>query len=71
MGGGTIDLERREYARLGIASYWLLDVNGPSLRVLELEGAGYVERAFVIGEEPVTVTLPFPITLVPARLVEV
>ena len=64
-------LKRREYARLGIASYWLLDVTVPSLRILELEAGDYVERAFVTGEEAVTVTLPFPLTLVPARLLEV
>jgi len=40
-------------------------------RILELEGDDYVERAFVVGEEPVAVALPFPVTLVPARLVEV
>jgi Uma2 family endonuclease len=61
-------LKRREYARLGIASYWLLDVDVPSLRVLELEGDDYVERAFVTGREPVSVTQPFPVTVVPADL---
>jgi len=64
-------LKRREYARLGIPSYWLFDVDAPSLRVLELEGNDYVERAIAVGEEPVSVTQPFPVTLVPARLVEV
>ena len=61
-------LKRREYARLGIASYWLLDVDVPSLRVFELEGDDYVERAFVTGREPVSVTQPFPVTVVPADL---
>lgn len=61
-------LKRREYARLGIASYWLLDVDIPSLRVLELEGDDYVERAFVTGRESVSVTQPFPVTVVPADL---
>lgn len=64
-------LKRREYARLGIPSYWLFDVDAPSLRVLELEGDDYVERAFAVGEQEVTVALPFPVTLVPARLMEV
>jgi Uma2 family endonuclease len=64
-------LKRREYARLGIPSYWMLDVDAPSLRVLELEGDDYVERASAVGDEPVTVLQPFPVTLVPARLIEV
>ena len=64
-------LKRREYARLGIASYWLLDVDVPSLRVLELEGDDYVEKAHAVGEHAVTVTLPFRITIIPAHLLEV
>ena len=64
-------LKRREYARLGIPSYWLFDVDAPSLRVLELAGGDYVERGFVTGDEPVTVKLPFPVMLIPARLLEV
>ena len=61
-------LKRREYARLGIASYWLFDVSVPSLRILELVGEEYVERAFVQGNESVSVTQPFPVTLVPSAL---
>ncbi len=61
-------LKRRAYARLGIASYWLLDVDTPSLRILELDGADYVERAYAVGDAPVSVRLPFPVTLVPADL---
>ena len=64
-------LKRREYARLGIASYWLFDVDVPSLRVLELVGDDYVEKAYGIGDQEVSVTLPFPLTMVPARLMDV
>lgn len=46
-------------------------MQAPSLRVLELTGDDYVERAFAVGEEAVTVTRPFPVTVVPARLMEV
>lgn len=64
-------LKRREYARLGIASYWLLDVDVPSLRVLELVDGDYVERAYAEGEQSLSVARPFPVTVVPARLLEV
>lgn len=64
-------LKRREYARLGIASYWLLDVDVPSLRVLELDGGDYVERAYAEGDHAVSVSEPFPVTVIPARLLEV
>ena len=63
-------LKRREYARLGVASYWLFDVKEPSLRILELEDGEYVERAFVTGEQNVTVDRPFPVTLCPAQLMQ-
>jgi len=61
-------LKRREYARLGIASFWLLDVDIPSLRVLELDGADYREVAYVEGAQAVTLQRPFPVTVVPADL---
>ncbi len=61
-------LRRREYARLGIASYWLLDVDVPSLRVLELDGSQYVQVTHGEGETPVAVERPFPVTVVPGRL---
>ncbi|MBC7374652.1 MAG: Uma2 family endonuclease [Frankiales bacterium] len=64
-------LKRREYARLGIASYWLLDVDRPSLRVLELDGEDYREVAYAEGDTAVTVELPFPLTVVPADLLRV
>jgi len=64
-------LKRREYARLGIASYWLLDVDRPCLRVLELAGEDYVEVAYGEGETPVRVQRPFPVTVVPAHLLRV
>ncbi len=61
-------LKRREYARLGIPSYWLLDVDVPSLRVLELQDNEYVEIAYAEGEAAVSVELPFPVSIVPAAL---
>jgi Uma2 family endonuclease len=64
-------LKRREYARLGIASYWLLDVDVPSLRVLELDGDDYVDTAYGEGQEAVAVERPFRVTVVPAALLTV
>jgi Uma2 family endonuclease len=61
-------LKRREYARLGIESYWLLDVHIPSLRVLELRDGDYVEVSYGEGDTAVTVERPFSVTVVPARL---
>ena len=43
----------------------------PSLRVLELDSGDYVEKAYAEGEQAVSVTSPFPVTVIPARLLEV
>jgi Uma2 family endonuclease len=64
-------LKRREYARLGMPSYWMLDVDVPSLTVLELVDGDYVQTAYGEDEQPVMVNRPFPVTVVPARLLEV
>ena len=49
-------------------AYWLVDPDGPSLTVLQLQGDGYVEQAAVTGDEPYRATFPFPVTVVPAAL---
>lgn len=39
--------------------------------MLELVDGDYVETAYAEGEQAVSVTRPFPVTVVPARLLEV
>ena len=38
--------------------------------MLELEDESYVERATVTGDEPFHATVPFPVTVVPTRLLD-
>ena len=64
-------LKRREYARLGMPSYWMFDVDAPSLVVLELVDGDYVETARATGDQSLTVTRPFPVTLNPAQLLTI
>lgn len=64
-------LKRREYARLGIGSYWLVDVDAPSIRVLELAGDDYVEVGYAEGETPIDIERPFPVRIIPAALIRV
>ena len=64
-----LTLKRHVFEQAGVPSYWLLDPEVPSLTVLELQDAAYVEVARVEGEQPLTVERPFPVTLVPAVLV--
>ena len=57
---------------MGVASYWVVDPEPPGgLTVFELDSQGryrYREVARVCGEEKFTTERPFPITIVPARL---
>lgn len=64
-------LKRREYARLGMPSYWMVDVDVPSVRVLELRGGDYVETSYVEGDAELAVEAPFPVRLTPRALVTV
>lgn len=64
-------LKRSGYARLGIPSYWLVDVDEPSIRVLRWRAGGYDDVAFAAGDEPLHVSEPFPVDLVPSQLVRV
>ncbi len=52
------------------SSRWLLDPQGPDLRVLELGSEGrYVEVGYAAGEEGVDLDRPFPVRLVPRALI--
>jgi hypothetical protein len=64
-------LKRSGYARLGVPSYWLVDVDVPSVRLLEWRAGGYDEVAYAEGSDAVTVDRPFPVTVVPANLITV
>lgn len=61
-------LKRNAYEAVGIASYWLVDLRGPSITVLELREGRYEQIAVVEGEQPWTAELPYPVTVVAADL---
>ena len=56
-------VKRSIYAEAGVPSYWVVDPHEPALTVLSLHGGDYVETAVVRGDEPLTVEVPFPVTL--------
>lgn len=62
--------KRMVYEAAGVPAYWLVDPDGPSVTVLELEDGRYVERATVTGDEAYHATIPFPVTVVPAELLD-
>jgi len=67
-----IDLatKRMAYADAGVAAYWLVDPDVPSLTVLELEAGEYAERATVTGDEAWESQAPIRATITPSRLID-
>lgn len=68
-----VDLNRKKavYERFGVESYWVVvpDPGKPELIAFELRDGHYQEAAHVSGEEPFAATRPFPVEVVPSRLV--
>ena len=63
-------LKRDAYAAAGVPSYWIVDPNGPTVTFLRLEGVAYLEDGFAAGDDAFAVSSPFPVTVVPARLLD-
>ena len=67
-----IDLgtKRLAFEAAGVPSYWVVDPDEPSLTVFELEGDTYRQAARVGGDDGWDAASPFPVHVVPARLVD-
>ncbi len=68
-----IDLNRKKatYERFGVPSYWVVvpELDKPELLAFELEWGRYRQVAYARGEERFPAARPFPVEIVPARLV--
>lgn len=64
-----LGLKRSRFEAAGITSYWVVDPYEPSIVAWDLVGDAYHEAGRAIGDQEVTLTLPFPVTLNPADLV--
>ena len=67
-----IDLatKRLAYADAGVAAYWLVDPDVPSLTVLELAAGEYEVVATVVGDEAWESENPVRAVITPSRLVD-
>jgi len=67
-----LNLKKAHYERIGVQAYWILDPNEPgSLTAFELDVEGrYQQVAHVEGDEAFATMRPFPLTVVPARLLD-
>lgn len=63
-------LKRDRLQEAGCPSYWLVDPETPSVTVLELQDGIYVEVARSVGDLPVTVSAPYPMTIVAQDLID-
>ena len=64
-----LTLKRQIYAEMGIPSYWLVDIDAPSMTVLELEGEEYVETARLDGAARARIDMPCTVELAATDLV--
>jgi Uma2 family endonuclease len=64
-------LKKASYERFGIESYWVVvpDVAKPELIAFELRDGRYHEVAHVVGDEAFAASRPFPVEVIPSRLV--
>jgi Uma2 family endonuclease len=69
----TVDLrlKREEYARAGAAHYWLVDHEVPSVEALVLDPVtgAYRTAGLAKGDEVLSLTSPFPVSVAPSDLV--
>jgi Uma2 family endonuclease len=67
------DLGRKKdlYQKFGIRSYWIVtpDAQQPSLTAFELRRGKYVQAGGAEGDQEFTASRPFPVSIVPSRLV--
>jgi Uma2 family endonuclease len=66
-----LNLKKAAYERFGVESYWVVvpDLDKPEVIGFELAGGRYREAAHVTGGETFAAVRPFPIEVVPSRLV--
>ena len=66
-----LNLKKAAYERFGVPSYWVIDpdLEQPSLRAFQLVNGEYIEAAFAVEDVPFRAERPFPVEIVPSRLI--
>ncbi len=61
------------YQSFGIPAYWIVEPyrDRPELTVFELRSGAYEQTAHITGDEEYRAAIPFPVTIVPSKLVTV
>lgn len=63
-------LKRSRYEAAGCLNYWVYDPDEPSVVAWQLTGGRYEEVGRAEGDEELSLTRPYPVTLNPARLTD-
>ena len=63
-------LKRGLYAESGVASYWVVDLDVPSITAWTLRGGRYDDEVVAIGDAPFVAAAPYDVRLVPSSLVD-
>ena len=61
--------KRSKYEDSGIAGFWIIDPEAPSITAFELAEGQYVLAGEATGDAAVTLTKPFAVTVIPSALV--
>ena len=61
--------ERSKYEDSGVAGFWIVDPETPSITAFELIDGHYVASGQAIGDSAVTLSRPFAVTVIPSALV--
>ena len=61
--------KRSKYEDEGVASYWIVDPEAPSILALDLVDGRYEIVGEALGDQAVTLENPFPVTIVPSGLI--
>lgn len=60
--------KKAAYERMGVASYWVVDPQAPSITVFELSEGRYTQTAEVKDTDVLSVKAPFPVRITPRDL---
>lgn len=65
-----LGLKRSRYEAAGCPSYWVIDPATPSISAWELTDGKYELVGEAEGDEALRLSAPYPVELVPARLLD-
>jgi Uma2 family endonuclease len=61
--------KRSKYEDEGVASYWIVDPEAPSILALDLVGGRFETVGEALGDRAVTLEKPFRVTIIPTSLI--